>query len=313
MKKAYCFSLLLLISAGSVVYAEQPSATDNTSWSEGQIVAGTDYTHDNPNFNHHVYRVFIKKTEEGYWVQEFYKSSNKKNTDPFLLQEAEDVTNIPYFYYRELVSPIKITGLYQNWYENGQMQMKGEYVAGKKHGLWSRWYENGQLQATGIYKNGDLDGLWRMWFENGTKMNEVYFKNNKAEGVLYELNDKQEKASGYESSFKSSPKIEKNMWLEWDENGYLKSQVMLVNGKKEGIWISWIVLDGKRSKEMQGNYKNDKRDGMWRNFWLDDSETVKSKGTYKAGRKDGLWTFWNQEGQKEREEFYEQGRLKWKN
>jgi len=58
-------------------------------------------------------------------------------------------------------------GPFQDYYENGQLKLEGNFKNGKNDGLWKRYYENGQLHQEGYMKNGQYDGLWKHYHENG--------------------------------------------------------------------------------------------------------------------------------------------------
>lgn len=294
-------SLILAFLFNSVGQAEQ-TANPKVAWQTGQIVAEMDSNYDDSLYGYRVYRVFLEKTTQGYLVQEFYKDSNNKATAPFTLLKEEDITRIPYAYYAEPQTNLSITGPYVVCYENGQKMREGHYFNGVKDGFWTRWFANGQKNAEGVYKQGKLEGLWRMWNIDGSNMNETFFRKGRLEAILSDIKD--DKSN--ELDDRNADKTERNIWLVWDKNGNLKSQVMLVNGKKEGTWVSW---DDKGKREMIGFYKNDKREGIWKTFWLDEAETKCSEGIYKRGKKDGVWTFWDIYGNKVKEEYYKNGKL----
>ena len=48
-----------------------------------------------------------------------------------------------------------IHGLYQVWYDNGQLDIKCNYNNYNLHGLYQVWYDNGQLLVEVIYINGE--------------------------------------------------------------------------------------------------------------------------------------------------------------
>ena len=68
-------------------------------------------------------------------------------------------------------------GLYQKWYETGQLMSEGNYKNGKRHGLSKGWHENGQLSVEANFKNGEEHGFIRMWDENGQLELEANYKN----------------------------------------------------------------------------------------------------------------------------------------
>ena len=52
---------------------------------------------------------------------------------------------------------------------------KGTYANGKNHGLWERYYENGQLDYKCTYVNGKKYGLWEYYNEDGTIIKQVFY------------------------------------------------------------------------------------------------------------------------------------------
>ena len=60
----------------------------------------------------------------------------------------------------------KIHGLFQEWYENGQLKMKVNYVNGEKDGLDQWWHSNGQKELEVNYVNGKLVSK-KEWDEEG--------------------------------------------------------------------------------------------------------------------------------------------------
>ena len=47
---------------------------------------------------------------------------------------------------------------------------KGEVLEGKKDGLWEEYWDNGQLVYKGHYKDGKKDGLWEYFNKDGKKV-----------------------------------------------------------------------------------------------------------------------------------------------
>jgi len=90
----------------------------------------------------------------------------------------------------------------------------------------------------------------------------------------------------------------------WDEEGNEEKVYMgnLLNGKREGKWVSYYHSNGK--KECDSNYKDGKIDGLW-TWWFENGQK-KGELTYKDGKK-GLRTGWYKNGQKEREVHYKDG------
>ncbi len=65
-------------------------------------------------------------------------------------------------------------GLWKCFYEDGQLQQEGNFVADQKHGSWKLYHTNGQLAAEGRYERDAEKGLWRFYDEDG----QVIFEND---------------------------------------------------------------------------------------------------------------------------------------
>jgi antitoxin component YwqK of YwqJK toxin-antitoxin module len=58
-------------------------------------------------------------------------------------------------------------GYWEDYYSNGQLESKGNYVNGKRDGYWEEYYSCGKLWMKGNYVNGKQDGYWEYYYENG--------------------------------------------------------------------------------------------------------------------------------------------------
>jgi antitoxin component YwqK of YwqJK toxin-antitoxin module len=59
-------------------------------------------------------------------------------------------------------------GLWETYYDNGQLCFKGTYINGIEHGPWITYYENGQLRYKITYILGERDGLFQWYYLHGT-------------------------------------------------------------------------------------------------------------------------------------------------
>ena len=73
----------------------------------------------------------------------------------------------------------KKEGPWVDYWENGQLKMKGDYRDRGREGSWVSYWENGQLEMKGDYKNGKTEGPWVGYNEDGTvnKGNTGTYKN----------------------------------------------------------------------------------------------------------------------------------------
>jgi hypothetical protein len=62
----------------------------------------------------------------------------------------------------------------EKFHSNGKLRNRTNYQSkndgGKPYGLYETFYKNGQLQIKGNFKDGQIDGLYEMYLENGELM-----------------------------------------------------------------------------------------------------------------------------------------------
>lgn len=73
-------------------------------------------------------------------------------------------------------------GQWTFWYKNGQKQLEGEYVRGKKTGLWVKWNHNGTKATEGGFLYGKMHGKWTDWYGTGKKAFESHWVMGKRDG-----------------------------------------------------------------------------------------------------------------------------------
>ena len=110
-------------------------------------------------------------------------------------------------------------GLYESFYENGQLDYRGNYKNGKKEGLWESYYTNGQFRRKENYKDGKLDGLWERFYENGQLLYRRNYKNGEYHGL----------------------------WEFYHTNGQLGTKGNIKNNKEQGLW-EYYDRDGNPTK-----------------------------------------------------------------
>ncbi|MDG2313138.1 MAG: hypothetical protein P8M15_03800 [Alphaproteobacteria bacterium] len=71
----------------------------------------------------------------------------------------------------------KEEGVWEFYYDNGQIYSKPTYKDGKLHGYYEEYLINGQLERKLTYKNGKLDGVWEEYYENGKLNYKITFEN----------------------------------------------------------------------------------------------------------------------------------------
>jgi hypothetical protein len=71
-----------------------------------------------------------------------------------------------YFY---IQPPKNYTGIYNSWYENGEIMCEGSIIDGLKSGKWTRWHINGSISWFGEYISNNKHGKWEYYTSIDTK------------------------------------------------------------------------------------------------------------------------------------------------
>jgi antitoxin component YwqK of YwqJK toxin-antitoxin module len=98
-------------------------------------------------------------------ISEHYDKNNQRITDGIL----EDYSN------KQLRLRLKIKdgerSSYEIYFENGQLQQRGDYKDGEPDGLLEGYHYNGQLRWRVNYNNGKKDGISETYDKNGWEYN----------------------------------------------------------------------------------------------------------------------------------------------
>ncbi|MEL7020855.1 MAG: toxin-antitoxin system YwqK family antitoxin [Bacteroidota bacterium] len=79
----------------------------------------------------------------------------------------------------------QFSGVYQAYYENGVLELEGNYVDGAMTGTWVRYYQNEQKMETVSFKDNAENGPFVEWHDNGQlKAEGEYLDGDKEHGPL---------------------------------------------------------------------------------------------------------------------------------
>ena len=84
--------------------------------------------------------------------------------------------------YRGTFKNGKKQGLWERYFDNGQLLDKGNYKEGRWYGPWVSYWSNGQLLLKRTYENGFSNGPAVSYYKNGQLRYKGTFKNGKEEG-----------------------------------------------------------------------------------------------------------------------------------
>jgi antitoxin component YwqK of YwqJK toxin-antitoxin module len=167
-----------------------------------------------------------------------------------------------------------LDGMYESWYDNGQLKEQCEHFFGAKIGPYISFYDNGQIYIKCIYMNGKIEGFYTSFYPNGEKMIKCFYFNDDLNGL-------------YES---------------WYDDGKLNITCIYTNDM-----ISSLFTSRYRSGIIACNitYHNNVYNGSYETWYDTVSEVAEQtykrpsacvKCSYVGGRKHGLYKEWYKNG-----------------
>ncbi len=110
-------------------------------------------------------------------------------------------------------------GKYEEWYDDGQKRVAGQYRDGRLHAKVIEWYSGGQRRSETGFSDGERDGVARVWYWKGFLREEASWKKGKLHGVhtkWHKNGKKRLEWNRYVDGRLTGTRIE------WDENGNKK-------------------------------------------------------------------------------------------
>lgn len=165
-------------------------------------------------------------------------------------------------------------GAWEEFYFDGKLRAKGNYISGLKTGEWIFYYENGVLEQKGEYNSeGKPVGLWVWYYDNGNLWREEFFIKGLKDGLV----------------------------TEFDPNGNIISEGEYFEDMEEGKWIYNI-----ENHRIEGYYSNGLRNGIWKHFYPNGQ--LAFEGQFINDNPNGLHVYYWEDGKKKDEENYIMGR-----
>lgn len=260
-------------------------------------------------------------------------------------QQANSMDNLENFIAPKLsgdeIYKLKLTGVQEAYYDNGQLFSRTHYKRGKLDGLYESWYDNGQQCERANYRRGKLDGVHLGWRSNGRLHELCHYQNGLLHGEYFKYDESGKLQvhthchKGYESmsAWKDSLtdksvsplKGEYEIWddslcpqpmavLYMDRVSALEHQEQDLNdlsAQRIDPYVYEIDIRSRQLNVIHGAYY--------------DNGQLKERAISKAGKLDGVFERWHENGQlKERttykagrredvsERWYSNGQLEWR-
>jgi len=70
-----------------------------------------------------------------------------------------------------------MNGVWEGYYDNGQLHSKGSYLYDKRIGLWNSFYSDGTIEEVGSYLNDKKNGVWKIFDYDTKNITKITYKN----------------------------------------------------------------------------------------------------------------------------------------
>lgn len=178
-----------------------------------------------------------------------------------------------------------------NYYIDGVIWKKENYLNGKKNGLYKVYY-GGKLNLKGNFKNGLESGKWSSFYDNGSYEGKpnfeiIFTKDGAAEVTVtkFYYNEKQEYTFRKPYYAIGSAIVEEDE----DDNLIITSfEAPEFHGKYKGYYKGGKLF-------CSGEYTNGKQSGIWTYYYKNGE--IWEKGEYYDDHEIGLWKEYHENGE----------------
>ena len=177
------------------------------------------------------------------------------------------------------------TGIWLEYYINGEKKIETQYKEGKKDGFQKFYFDSGQLKRSARYKNNDLDGPWVEYYSNGKlKVKKKYEKKFIVGKVESFYTNGAKESIGYWKNGKRQKTL-----LRYYIDGKLKQKTVYTDEGKEKSSLKY-------SQDGTLTYKYDRSLGIGESYYK--SGKIYSKSIYHENRLAKTETFFENGGLK---------------
>lgn len=176
------------------------------------------------------------------------------------------------YYYAEVEkteNPVDIFDIEKEQKNSNSWKREVSTRDAKQHGDCEDKWSSGQKRAHGRMENGLKEGRWVYFHKNGKLWGGGLYKNGKKEGH----------------------------WVVNYENGSVLIEEKYSEGKRDG-YSTLYFQNG--NKHIEANYLAGLKEGKWTEWYR--SGVIATEGEYKSDIMKGTWLYFNQRGEKIREE-----------
>lgn len=103
---------------------------------------------------------------------------------------------------------------YFKYYRSNQMAEKGQFDFGLKDGIWQTWFENGQVESYTEWKEGFKHGKYLAYNQNGELVQSGQYRNNKPVKTWIDYKSKDTIFYKQDSAYVDKPKTKTGLLIE---------------------------------------------------------------------------------------------------
>ena len=172
-------------------------------------------------------------------------------------------------------------------YASGAKMSEGYLEHGIENGLWNFWWENGNLQQIGYFKNGNQDSLWMFYNEDGVLYRKGSFIENLQHGewIDYHPSGQISGSGNFAMGRQTGP------WVFYFEDGSLSQKGAYKLDRPDGTWEVYFENGKMNSK---GSFEKSEPKGMW-TYWYEDG-TKSLELEYSDGENFRILNSWSDKG-----------------
>lgn len=128
---------------------------------------------------------------------------------------------------------IPFSGIVNEFYQNGTIKTKSEYIDGRRKGYFKGWYESGNKWFDRYYDAGLKVGKHVGWFDNNGNLKFEYYFNNQGgyDGSVKEWYENGKLAKHF--NFKNG--VEAGSQKMWKPNGNIRANFYTINSERHGL------------------------------------------------------------------------------
>lgn len=173
-------------------------------------------------------------------IAESYPSGKPKIVRYFYITEDVNDTIRTYNLIGTRYLNVPVSFVVQGYYENGNVQYKGQYKNGFAEGLWETFYEDGIINSRSYYKNGLICDSLQCWYSSG-KMSRLIVEIDTTRNIWHNIDYYEEGNKMMECFQIQLPEkiLVQGTYKEWHQNNQLGFEAEVKDGTTIGKWKVW--------------------------------------------------------------------------